>query len=128
MSDSVGPHKWQPTSLLCPWYSPGKNTGVGCHFLLQYMKVKSETKFSQSCPLSHVQFFVTSWTAAHQAPLFFTISWSLFKFMSIESVMLSTHLIPCCPLILLPSIFPASGSLILQLSPLTIPVVSTRER
>ena len=39
-----------PTRLLCPWYSPGKNTGVGCHFLLQCMKVKSESEVSQSCP------------------------------------------------------------------------------
>ena len=36
MSDSVRSHRWQPTSLLCPWNSPGKNTGVGCHFLLHY--------------------------------------------------------------------------------------------
>ena len=40
MSDSVRPHGWQPTRLPHPWDSPGKNTGVGCHFLLQYMKVK----------------------------------------------------------------------------------------
>ena len=38
-----GPHKRQPTRLLCPWDSPGKNTGVGCHFLLQCMKVKSQS-------------------------------------------------------------------------------------
>ena len=50
MSDSVRPHKWQPTSLPCPWDSPGKNTGVGCHFLLQCMKVKSEGDVAQSCP------------------------------------------------------------------------------
>ena len=37
VSDSVWPHRWQPTKLLCPWDSPGKNTGVGCHFLLQCM-------------------------------------------------------------------------------------------
>ena len=49
MSDSVGPHRWQPTRLLCPWDSPGKNTRVGCHFLLQYMKVKSESEVAQSC-------------------------------------------------------------------------------
>ena len=49
MSDSVWPHKWQPTRLLCPWDSPGKNTGVGCHFLLQCMKVKSESEVAQSC-------------------------------------------------------------------------------
>ena len=42
-------HRRQPTSLLCPWDSPGKNTGVGCHFLLQCMKVKSEREVAQSC-------------------------------------------------------------------------------
>ena len=50
MSDSVGPHRQQPTRLLRPWDSPGKNTGVGCHFLLQCMKVKSESEVTQSCP------------------------------------------------------------------------------
>ena len=50
MSDSVRPHRWQPTRLLHPWDSPGKNTGVGCHFLLQCMKVKSEREVAQSCP------------------------------------------------------------------------------
>ena len=44
------PHRWQPTRLPHPWDSPGKNTGVGCHFLLQYMKVKSESEVAQSCP------------------------------------------------------------------------------
>ena len=47
MSDSVLPHRWQPTKLPCPWDSPGKNTGVGCHFLLQSMKVKSESEVAQ---------------------------------------------------------------------------------
>ena len=47
------------------------------------------------------------WTAAHQVSLSFTISWSLLKLMSIESVMLSNHLILCCPLLLLPSISPS---------------------
>ena len=50
MSDSVRPHKRQPTRLCRPWDSPGKNTGVGCHFLLQCMKVKSEIEVAQSCP------------------------------------------------------------------------------
>ena len=50
MSDSVQPHRWQPTRLPHPWDSPGKNTGVGCHFLLQCMKVKSESEVAQSCP------------------------------------------------------------------------------
>ena len=50
MSDSVRPHIRQPTRLPCPWDSPGKNTGVGCHFLLQGMKVKSEREVAQSYP------------------------------------------------------------------------------
>ena len=50
MSDSVRPHRRQPTRLLCPWDSPGKNTGVGCHFLLQCMKVKRESEVAQLCP------------------------------------------------------------------------------
>ena len=49
MSDSVRPHRWQPTRLPCPWDSPGKNTGVGCQFLLQCMKVKSESEVTQPC-------------------------------------------------------------------------------
>ena len=48
MSNSVRPQRWQPTRLPRPWDSPGKNTGVGCHFLL--MKVKSESEVAQSCP------------------------------------------------------------------------------
>src|SRR5574337_1261396 len=59
MSDSVQPHRRQPTRLPRPWDSPGKNTRVGCHFLLQCVKVKS---------LSCVRLLVTPWTAAHQAP------------------------------------------------------------
>ena len=60
MSDSVWPHKRQPPRLPSPWDSPGKNTGVGCHFLLQCMKVKS---------FSRVWLLATSWSAAYQAPL-----------------------------------------------------------
>ena len=63
MSDSARPHRWQPTRLPSPWDSPGKNTGVGCHFLLQCMKVKSESEVAQSCPT-----LATPWTAAYQAP------------------------------------------------------------
>ena len=50
LSDAVRPQRWQPTGLPCPWDSPGKNIGVGCHFLLQYMKVKSESEVAQLCP------------------------------------------------------------------------------
>ena len=51
VSDSVWPHRRQPTRLPGPWDSPGKNTGVGCHFLLQCMNVKSEKEVAQSCPI-----------------------------------------------------------------------------
>ena len=64
VSDSVQPHRRQPTRLPRPWDSPSKNTGVGCHFLLQCMKVKSESEVAQSCPT-----LATLWTAAYQAPL-----------------------------------------------------------
>ena len=50
MSDSVRPHRRQPTRLPHPWDSPGKNTGVGSHFLLQCMKVKSESEIARLCP------------------------------------------------------------------------------
>ena len=60
MSDSVRPHRRQPTRLPCPWDSPGKNTGVSCHFHLQGVKVKS---------LSSVRPSATPWTAAFKAPL-----------------------------------------------------------
>ena len=50
VSDSVRPHRRQPTRLPRPWDSPGKNTGVGGHFLLQCMKVKSESEVTQLCP------------------------------------------------------------------------------
>ena len=50
VSDSVRPQRRQPTRFPHPWDSPGKNTGVGCHFLLQCMKVKSANEVTQSCP------------------------------------------------------------------------------
>ena len=64
MSDSVRPDRRQPTRLPDPWDSPGKNTGVGCHFPLQCMKVKSQSEVAQSC-----RTLATPWTAAYQAPL-----------------------------------------------------------
>ena len=60
VSHSLQPHGLWPARLFCPWDFPGKNTGVGCHFLLQCVKVKSP---------SRVRLFVTPWTAAYQAPL-----------------------------------------------------------
>ena len=46
---TLRPHRWQPTRLPCSWDSPGKNSGVGCHFLLQCIKAKSESEVAQSC-------------------------------------------------------------------------------
>ena len=66
-------------------------------------------QFSSVQSLSRVQLFATPWTAAHQASLSITNTWSLLKLMSIESVMPSNHLILCRPLLLLPSIFPNVG-------------------
>ena len=64
VSDSGRPHRQHLTRLPHPWDSPGKNTGVGCHFLLQCMKVKSESEVAQSFRL-----LATPWTATYQAPL-----------------------------------------------------------
>ena len=72
-----------------------------CHWVQTFQKYTCCCSVTQSC-----QLFATSWTATHQASLSFTISWSLLKLMSIESVMPSNNLILCHPLLLLPSIFP----------------------
>ena len=61
MAYSVRPHRRQPTRLPRPWDSPGKNTGVGCHFLLQCMQVKVKS-------VSRIRLLATPWAAAHQAP------------------------------------------------------------
>ena len=82
------PHRRQPTSLRHPWDSPGKNTGVGCHFLLQCMKVKSESE-----KLSRVQPLATPWTAAHQAPP--SMGFSRQEYWS--GVPLQEFSIPSCP-------------------------------
>ena len=66
MSDSVRPHRRQPTRLPRPWDSLGKNTGVGCHFLLQCVKVKSESKDAPLCPtLSDLMDFCPQGSSAH---------------------------------------------------------------
>ena len=58
MSDSVRPQRQQPTRLPRPWDSPGKNTGVECHFLLQCMKVKSESEVAQARPFLYPHFYL----------------------------------------------------------------------
>ena len=68
-------------------------------------RLNPSVQFSSVQSFSHVWLFATPWTAAHQPSLSITNSWSLLKLMSIKSVMPSNHLILCCPLLLLPSIF-----------------------
>ena len=116
-------HELYPTSLIYSWDFQGKNTGMGCYFLLQgiFMTQGSNLHLLHflhwqvySLPLSHqgVQFShsvmfnsVIKWTAAHLASLIITNSQSLLKLKSIKSMRPSNHLILCCPLLLLPSIF-----------------------
>ena len=78
-----------------------------CVYKHMYTHRTSEGKYKQSVvqSLSRVHLFTAPWTATCHAPLSSTLSWNLLKFMFIESVLLSNHLILCCPLLLLPSIF-----------------------
>ena len=131
LSRSVVSDSLQPSRLLCPWNSPGKKTRVGCHFLLQGIFPTQGSKpglthcrqilyqlshqgspyiplfplFSSVQSFNCVQLFVTPWTVARQASLSLTNSWNLLKLMSSNSVMPFNHLILCCLLLLLPSIF-----------------------
>ena len=109
MSNSLRLHGLQPASLLCPQHSPGKNTGVDCHSLLQGIflvqrlnlgllhgrqilyhpsyQASHSVQFTSVQSLSHVRHLATPWTAACQASLSITNSQRLFKLMSIKSVM-----------------------------------------
>ena len=82
---------------------------IGRWILYHWATWEAQTSFLLCCCqlLNGVWLFATPWTAAHQASLFFTISWTLWKLMSIESVMPSNHLILCHPLLFLSSIFPS---------------------
>ena len=84
------------------WYRPGPRI----HFLANPPHIDPQAFAVVQLP-HHVWLFATPWTAAHQASLSFTISLSLLKLISVESLMISNHLILCCPLLLLPSIFPS---------------------
>ena len=121
--------KWQPTPVLLPGESQGRGSLVGCCLwdrtesdVTEATQQQQQQQCAQSSEhgipqrregfvvviqsLSRVLLFATSWTAASQVSVSSTVSWSLLKFMSIESVMASNHLILCHPL-LLPSIFPS---------------------
>ena len=104
-----------PSTLISPGLLqelPSWSFCFSLYLLTMYFKLPEDSFFFVQVfvlqSLSHVQLFVTRWTSAHQASLSFTISQSLLKLMSIESVMPSNHLILCRPLVLLPSIFPSN--------------------
>jgi len=82
VSNSVWPHRRQPTRLPRPWDSPGKNTGVGCHFLLQCMKVKRESEVAQLCPTLLYHKSAQSFTYSFSLPFCQTPDnhWFLFYF------------------------------------------------
>ena len=121
MSNSLQLYGLQPTRLLCPWDSPGKNTRVGCHALLQGIFLTQGSNLSLSrllhwqvdslppAPLQFSRSVVSNSLRPHerQASLSITNSQSLLKLMYTESVMPSNHLILCHPLLLPPSIFPS---------------------
>jgi len=107
VSDSVRPQRWQLTRLPCPWDSPGKNTGVGCHFLLQCVKVKSESEVAQSYLTLHdpmdcsppgssvhgiFQARVLEWGAIAFSVTFYSFSfYTPFHFLHISSHSKHTH-------------------------------------
>ena len=81
MSDSVRPHRRKPTRLARPWDSPGKNTGVGCHFLLQCMKVKSEREVTPSClTLSNPMDYSPPGSSAHEIFQARVLEWGAIAF------------------------------------------------
>ena len=98
----------RPTFLMCSQATAGLLLlRLHLHLASHRAFCIHSVQFSSVQSLSRVQLFATPWTAAHQASLSFTNSWSLLKLMSTESVMTSKHLILCRPLLLLPSIFPS---------------------
>ena len=107
MFDSCNPMDCSPPRLLCPWDFSGKNTEIGIIYHWATWEAPRLLLMGMLWLLRRVRLFATTWTAALQASLSF-LSWSLLKLMSTESVMPSNLLVLCCPLLLLPSIFPSS--------------------
>ena len=92
MSDSVRPYRRQPTRLSCPWDSPGKDTGVGCHFLFQCMKVKSESEVAQSCQtLSDPMDCSLSGSSVHGVFQARVLEWGAVAFSTYCTVVLISH-------------------------------------
>ena len=100
--------KWQPTPVFLPGESQGRGSLLGCRLWGRTeLDTLSSSSSSSVQSLSHVQLFPTPWTAARQASLSITNSQNVLKLMSIASVVPSSHLILCHPLLLLPSVFPS---------------------
>ena len=95
MSDSVRPHRRQPTRLPRPWDSTGKNTGAGCHFLLQCMKVKSESEVAQSClTLSNPKDCSLPGSSVHGIFQARVLEWGAIAFSSERLKLAKTSLVP----------------------------------
>ena len=105
VSNSLRPHGFQHARLPCPSPSPRACSNFYVHWVSD--AIQPYHQFSSVQSLSCVRLFATPWIAACQASLSITNSWSLLKLRSIESVMPSSHLILCCPLLLLPPTFPS---------------------
>ena len=86
MSDSVWPHRWQPTRLLCPRDSPGKNSGVGCHFLLPISPTWPTNIQYSINPASCPPHFFNGGTRCVEGEISLLLKWNLFKFMPVASV------------------------------------------
>ena len=98
---TLRPHRRQPTRLLCPWDSPGKNPGVGCHFLLQCMKVKSEREVAQSCPtLSDPVDYSLPGSSTHATFQARVLEWGAIAFSGITPHVLTNHCVFICPRLL----------------------------
>ena len=101
MSDSMRPHRRQSTRLPCPWDSPDENTGVGCHFLLQCMKVKNESEVPQSClTLSDPMDFSPPGSSVHGIFQASILEWSAIALPSAAAAAKSLQLCPtlCDPI------------------------------
>ena len=98
MSDSVQPHRWQPTRLPRPWVSPDKNTEVGCHFLLQCMKMKSENEVAQSCPtLSDPMDYILPGCSIHGICQARVLEWGAIAFSICDQHVLWKNSVSLCP-------------------------------
>ena len=96
ISDSVQPHRRQPTRLPRPWDSPGKNAGVGCHFLLQCMKVTSESEVAQSClSLSHPMDCSLPGSSVHGTFQARVLEWGAIAFSDIHALIYSKSFFFC---------------------------------